>query len=181
MDAKEQESYERARAQLAEFGLDSRVVVFPVSSATVELAAQALGCEPKRIAKTLSFKGTAGGTILLVAAGDARTDNHRFKAEFGVRPRMLSPEEVIAATGHAVGGVCPFGLTQPAEVFLDVSLQRFDYVYPACGTHNTGVKLTPAELERSSRCTRWVDVCKGWRGAEPATTAAADTPAPAHS
>lgn len=154
---------ERARAHLKRFEMDDRIMEFDVSSATVELAAQALGCEPCHIAKTLSFKAADEGCILVVAAGDARVDNAKFKAEFGVKAKMLTPEEVLSLTGHAVGGVCPFGVEPGAKVYLDRSLQRFSLVYPAAGSANSAVRLSVPELESTSGYLKWVDVCKGWQ------------------
>lgn len=142
-------------------GLADRILEFPVSSATVELAARALGCEAKRIAKTLSFL-VAGSVVLVVAAGDARIDNGKFKAQFGAKPKMLDAEHVLAATGHAVGGVCPFAIPEGVPVYLDVSLQRFKTVFPACGSSNSAIELTTIELEHYARASGWVDVCKSW-------------------
>lgn len=147
------------KAYLAPFGLDGRVQEFSVSSATVPLAAAALGCEEARIAKTLSFS-LAGKPILIVMAGDARIDNARYKARFGAKAKMLTPEEALAFTGHAVGGVCPFALPDGVPVYLDESLRRFDAVYPAAGSASSAVRLTPDELETASRAAGWVDVCR---------------------
>ena len=134
---------------------------FPVSSATVELAAQALGCEPGRIAKTLSFL-VGARAVLIVAAGDAKVDNHKYKAQFGVKAKMLSADEVTELVGHAVGGVCPFAVNEGVTVYLDESLKRFDTVYPACGSSNSAIELTIPELEQYSGFAGWIDVCKGW-------------------
>jgi prolyl-tRNA editing enzyme YbaK/EbsC (Cys-tRNA(Pro) deacylase) len=153
---------EQAREHLKKWGRAQDIREFATSSATVELAAQALGVEPARIAKTLSFKGRDGGGMLIVAAGDAKTDNGKFKAEFGFKAKMLTPEETLALTGHAVGGVCPFGLQMPLPVFLDISLQRFATVFPACGSGNSAIELTCAELAEYSCYQRWVDICKDW-------------------
>ncbi|MGI6180757.1 MAG: YbaK/EbsC family protein [Agathobaculum sp.] len=155
-------SIEKARAHLAQFGAEGRVLEFPVSSATVELAAEAVGCEPARIAKTLSFR-VGDGVILIVAAGDVKIDNPRYKARFGCKARMLPFEEVEPETGHAVGGVCPFGVNANVTVYLDESLHRFETVFPACGSSNSAIELTIPELEQFSGYTAWVDVCKGWR------------------
>lgn len=155
-------SIEKVRSYLKEFGLDGRILEFPVSSATVELAAQALGCEPCRIAKSLSFS-VAGAPILMVAAGDAKVDNAKYKARFGVRAKMLSHEDAEVLVGHAVGGVCPFCVNEGVEVYLDESLRRFEIVYPAAGTSSSAVRLTIPELERTSHFKAWVDVCKGWQ------------------
>lgn len=150
---------ETARAWLAARGLEDRIREFPVSSATVELAAQALGVEPGRIAKTLSFYD-GESALLVLAAGDAKIDNRKFKDQFGFKARMLTPEDALRFTGHAVGGVCPFGLAEPLRVYLDRSLQRYDVVYPACGTGNSAVALSCAELEQASQAAGWVDVTK---------------------
>lgn len=154
-------SIERVKAYFASVGLADRVREFDVSSATVELAALALGCEGKRIAKTLSFMGPAG-PLLVVAAGDARIDNPKFKAQFGLKAKMRTPEQAVELVGHAVGGVCPFAVNEGVEVWLDESLKRFETVFPACGSSNSAIELTIPELEQYSGYTAWVDVCKGW-------------------
>lgn len=152
-------SLERAREALERVGMGERIHLFDVSSATVELAAQAVGCEPAHIVKTLSFH--AGERVLLIAcAGDARIDNRKFKDRFAAKPKMLKAEEAEELIGHAVGGVCPFGVNPGVEVFLDESIRRFDMVYPAAGTSNSAVFLTPMELERCAAPCEWVDVCK---------------------
>ena len=153
---------EAVKAYFAQYGMEDRVREFDVSSATVELAAQALGCAPCRIAKTLSFL-VNGRPILIVAAGDAKIDNPKYKARFGTKARMLTPEEALALVGHAVGGVCPFAVKEGVAVYLDESLKRFSTVFPACGSGSSAIELTVAELERHSRCAAWVDVCKNWR------------------
>ena len=153
---------QRARAYLTTLGMQDRIREFPVSSATVELAASALGVEGKRIAKTLSL-WLEDRVILLVAAGDAKIDNAKYRHRFGKKAKMLSFEEVEPAVGHGVGGVCPFGINEGIEVYLDVSLKRFETVFPACGSDNSAVELTPEELERCSCAKDWVDVCKGWQ------------------
>ena len=155
-------SIEKVKAYFAEYGMDNRILEFPVSSATVELAAQALNCEPKRIAKTLSFR-VGEQAILVVAAGDARVDNAKYKNRFGVKAKMLSREEAAEMIGHAVGGVCPFAVKEGVAVYLDESLKRFPTVFPAAGSSNSAIELTIAELETYSRFTDWVDVCKGWQ------------------
>ena len=155
-------SLERAKAHLERFGLADRVQLFDVSSATVELAAQAVGCEPARIAKTLSFL-LPEGPVLILAAGDARIDNGKYKAQFHTKAKMIPHDQVEELIGHGVGGVCPFGVKEGVPVWLDESLRRFDIVYPAAGTSNSAVKLTLAELERASLALGWVDVCKGWQ------------------
>ena len=151
----------KAKEYLRQFGAEDRVMEFDVSSATVELAAQAVGCEPARIAKTLSFR-TNDGVILIVAAGDAKVDNPKYKARFGCKAKMLAFEEVEPEIGHAVGGVCPFGVNEGVTVFLDESLHRFETVFPACGSSNSAIELTLDELERSAAPRAWVDVCRGW-------------------
>lgn len=154
-------SLEKARAHLARFGMENRILEFDTSSATVELAAQAIGCEPARIAKTLSFL-VEDHCVLIVAAGDARIDNGKFKAFFHTKARMPAADQVEALVGHAVGGVCPFGVGPSVTVYLDQSLRRFDTVYPACGSANSAIELTLDELERCSGSLAWIDVCKGW-------------------
>lgn len=150
---------ETARAWLAARGFEDRIRTFQVSSATVELAARALGVEPGRIAKTISLY-SGESAMLILAAGDARIDNRKFKDRFGFKAKMLSPEDALKFTGHAVGGICPFGLANPLAVYLDESLRRFDIVYPACGTSSSAVALTCEELERAGEAAGWVDVCK---------------------
>ncbi len=154
-------SLERVKEYLKEFGAEDRVVEFPVSSATVELAAQAIGCEGKQIAKTLSFQ-LPEECLLIVAAGDAKVDNHKFKETFGAKAKMISPDQVEEKIGHGVGGVCPFGVNPGVRVCLDASLKRFETVYPACGSANSAIRLTLPELETFARTTDWVDVCKNW-------------------
>lgn len=154
-------SIERARAYFKKHNMEERIQEFDVSSATVELAAAALNCEPKRIAKTLSFM-VEGHAMLIVTAGDAKIDNHKYKAQFSAKAKMLSADEVETLVGHAVGGVCPFGINEGIDVYLDVSLKRFDTVFPACGSSNSAIELTIGELEKYSGFISWVDVCKGW-------------------
>lgn len=149
------------REYFKQWDREKDILEFETSSATVELAAQAVGVEPARIAKSLAFKG-GEGALLIVAAGDAKTDNAKFKAEFGVKAKMLKTDEVLDCTGHAVGGVCPFGLKHDLPVYLDVSLKRFETIFPACGSSNSAIKLTCAELDEYSQNQKWVDVCKGW-------------------
>lgn len=154
------------REYLKQWGKDAAVREFDQSSATVALAAEALGVIPARIAKTLSFKADQG-CVLIAAAGDARIVSARYKAFFGKKPMMLSAEDVLRHTGHPVGGVCPFALADPAaRVFLDMSLKRFDTVFPACGSCNSAVELTPDELFACAGAVAWIDVCSGWRDAE---------------
>ena len=152
---------EKVKAYFAQYGMADRVQEFPVSSATVELAAQALHCEPCHIAKTLSFL-VGDKAILIVAAGDAKIDNPKYKAQFGTKAKMLTPGQVGTMVGHGVGGVCPFAVNEGVAVYLDVSLKRFETVFPACGSSNSAIELTIPELERCSGYTAWVDVCKGW-------------------
>ena len=159
-------SLDRAKAHLEQFGLAGRIQLFDVSSATVELAAQAVGCAPARIAKTLSFP-TPDGPVLILAAGDAKIDNSKYKARFHTKAKMIGHDEVEPLIGHGVGGVCPFGINEGVPVWLDESLRRFDIVYPAAGTANSAVKLHLDELERASQAQGWVDVCKGWQEEEP--------------
>ena len=152
-------SIEACRAYFRALGREQDILEFDVSSATVELAAQAVGCESARIAKTLSFS-VGGGCVLLVCAGDAKIDNSKFKAFFHTKAKMLTPEQVSQLTGHTVGGVCPFAVTDRTSVYLDESLKRFDTVYPAAGSANSAVRLSPEELVSLSGSRGWVDVCK---------------------
>ena len=154
-------SIEKVRNYFKKLGIEDRIREFDVSSATVALAAEALGCEGKRIAKTLSFE-TAEGCILVVAAGDARIDNGKFKAEFSMKAKMADFNRVAELCGHAVGGVCPFAVNDGVEIYLDVSLKRFETVFPACGSSNSAIELTVDELEQYSNYKKWVDVCKDW-------------------
>lgn len=154
-------SIERVRTYFREQGIEERIRELAVSSATVELAAAALGCEPQRIAKTLSFL-VDGHAILVVAAGDAKIDNAKYKARFGTKARMLAPQEAEEMVGHAVGGVCPFAVNEGVEIYLDISLKRFATVFPACGSSNSAIELTIPELEKYSGSGTWVDVCKGY-------------------
>ena len=155
-------SFEKAKAYLDKKGLGDRVQTFEVSSATVELAAKAVGCEPERIAKTLSFL-VDGKAVLILAAGDAKVDNHKYKETFHTKAKMLSLDQVTELVGHQIGGVCPFGVNEGVEVYLDESLKRFPVVYPACGSANRAVKLTVPQLKDCSGYLSWVDVCKGWQ------------------
>ncbi|MFJ7973416.1 YbaK/EbsC family protein [Psychrobacillus sp. NPDC096389] len=152
---------EKVRDYFKGFEMEERILEYEASSATVELAAQALNVEGARIAKTLSFK-KEDGCILVVAAGDAKIDNAKFKATFGVKAKMLTPDEVLEQVGHAVGGVCPFGIPDDIEVYLDESLKRFETVFPACGSSNSAIELSCEELYTYARGRKWVDVCKGW-------------------
>ena len=156
-------SIERARQHLRQWNKDTLITEHAVSSATVELAAQALHTEPGRIAKTISFLNEER-TILIVAAGDAKVDSKLFKKNFGLKKaRMVPFEEVEERTGHAVGGVCPFGVKDGVDIYLDISLKRYPTVFPACGTSNSSIELSPDELETCSCAKGWVDVCKGWQ------------------
>lgn len=153
------------REFFAALGIEDRVMEFETSSATVELAAETVGVIPARIAKTLSFMLNEG-PLLVVAAGDAKVDNHKFKETFGCKAKMLTPDEAVELVGHAVGGVCPFAVKPGVKTCLDVSLKRFETVFPACGSDNSAIELTCDELFRYSSAMEWVDVCKGWN--EPA-------------
>lgn len=150
---------ERVREYFRSLGVEHKVQEFTVSSATVELAAQALGCEPARIAKTMSFMLDTGA-ILVVTAGDVKIDNQKYKQRFSKKAKMLSPDEVDEFIGHSIGGVCPFAVNEGVTVYLDESLKRFTTVFPACGSSNSAIELTIPELEKYSGYTEWVDVCK---------------------
>lgn len=152
---------EKVREYFKSCGLEDRVQEFEVSSETVELAAQALNCEPMRIAKSLSFI-VNDSPILIVAAGDTKIDNPKYKAAFGVKAKMISTDKVEALIGHGVGGVCPFAVNEGVDVYLDESLKRFDTVFPAAGSRNSCIELSIKELEKYSKPEKWVDVCKGW-------------------
>ena len=155
-------SIEKVRAYFQSFGIADRIREFDVSSATVELAAAAVGVEGARIAKSLSFK-VEDSPIIVVAAGDAKVDNGKYKAQFHTKAKMLTHEEAHDLIGHDVGGVCPFALPEDVNVYLDVSLKRFETVYPAAGSSNSAIELTCGELEQySSNFMEWVDVCKAW-------------------
>ena len=157
-------SIEIVRKYFRGYGMEDRILEFDVSSATVELAAQAVGCEPARIAKTLSFK-VEDQPILIVAAGDAKIDNPKYKAKFHKKAQMLKPEEVTEFIGHAVGGVGPFGVPDSVDVSRDESLRRFKTVFPAAGSANSAIELSMEELEKYSHAREWIDVCKGWQEA----------------
>ena len=152
-------SIEKGRAYFRQFGMEDRVREFDVSSATVELAALALGVDGARIAKTLSFK-KGDSCILILAAGDARIDNHKFKDKFHMKAKMLAPDEVLTLVGHPVGGVCPFGINDGIDVYLDESLKRFETVFPAVGSGNSAIELNLDELYKYSNAIEWIDVCK---------------------
>jgi len=160
-------SVEKVRNYLKQFNADNRVIEFETSSATVELAAEAAGVIPARIAKSLTFAPKEGGCIVLVTAGDAKVAGSAFKSQFAFKPTMMAHDEALAATGHAVGGVCSFALPDNCKTYLDVSMKRFDTIFPACGSSNSAIELTCDELEKfSSNFVSWVDVCKGWRPEE---------------
>ncbi|MBR2944782.1 MAG: YbaK/EbsC family protein [Clostridia bacterium] len=155
-------SIEKVKEYFKTFGIENRILEFDVSSATVELAAQALGCEGCRIAKTISFM-VDGGAVLIVCAGDAKIDNAKYKAYFGTKAKMLSYEEASELIGHAVGGICPFATNEGVKIYLDESLKRFETVFPACGSSNSAIELTIPELEKYSSYIDWIDVCKAWQ------------------
>lgn len=152
---------EKVREYFGQFGMEERIMEFDVSSATVDLAAEAVGTEPARICKTLSFLKPEGGCILIQAAGDARIDNRKFKDQFHTKAKMLKPDEVIEYTGHAIGGVCAFGIERDdVDVYCDDSMKRFETMFPACGSDNSAIELSLDELEKYSKAKGWVDVCK---------------------
>ena len=154
-------SVESVRSYFKTNHINKEIIEFPVSSATVELAAQAAGVEPARIAKTLSFyTKEKDAAILIVTAGDMKIDNSKFKHFFGMKAKMLAPEDVEPLTGHAIGGVCPFANPDTVKVYLDVSMKRFDTVFPAAGSGNSAVEMTCGELEKATRSNEWIDVCR---------------------
>lgn len=157
-------SIEAVRSYFRPLGREQGILEFDVSSATVELAAEAVGVIPARIAKSLSFL-TPEGCVLIITAGDAKVDNTKYKHFFGTKAKMLTPEQVVEYTGHAIGGVCPFAISRPdVKTYLDVSLQRFDTVFPAAGSANSAIELTCPELEQyACNCQGWADLCKGWQ------------------
>ena len=155
-------SIEKVREYFRGLGMEDRVLEFDVSSATVELAAVAVGVIPARIAKTLSFK-LPDRCILIVTAGDAKIDNRKYKDMFGTKAKMLTPDEAVELVGHAVGGVCPFAVNDGVDVYLDISLKRFETVFPACGSSNSAIELNCDELEKYSGSLGWTDVCKAWQ------------------
>lgn len=159
-------SIEKVRTYFEKFGIQDRIIEVSESTATVELAAQALKCEPQRIAKTLSFH-VGNQVILVVTAGDAKIDNKKYRESFGEKAKMLNSEDAYTLIGHSVGGVCPFSVNEGVSVYLDDSIKRFKTVFPAAGSSNSGIELSIDELEKYSNCKQWVDVCKGWNsGAE---------------
>lgn len=154
-------SIERVREYFTQYNMQDRIQEFAVSSATVELAAEALHTDARRIAKTLSFL-VEDKPVLIVTAGDAKIDNPKFKAQFHTKAKMLGCDEVEPLVEHAVGGVCPFGVRDGVEVYLDISLKRFETVFPACGSANSAIELSIPELEQYSGFVSWIDVCKAW-------------------
>lgn len=150
---------EKVREYLKKWGMEANIMEFETSSATVELAAKAVGCEPERIAKTLSFR-TNEDCILIVCAGDTKIDNSKFKKQFNTKAKMLPYEEVLESIGHDVGGVCPFGVNESVKIYLDASLKRFETVFPACGSENSAIELNISQLETTSNYSEWIDVCK---------------------
>ncbi|MDD5803074.1 YbaK/EbsC family protein [Blautia sp. HCP3S3_H10_1] len=154
-------SVDKVRQYFGKYGMESRILEFDVSSATVELAAAALNCEPGRIAKTLSFL-VGEQPILIVSAGDVKIDNAKYKATFGKKAKMLTKEQVTDLIGHAVGGVCPFAVKDGVTVYLDESLKKYETVFPACGSSNSAIELTIPEMEQYSGYKEWVDVCKAY-------------------
>jgi len=152
-------SIEQVRIYLKRWNRDKDIIEMPISTATVELAAAAVGVIPARIAKSISLRGDGGGALVVVTAGDMKIDNRKFKEQLRFKPRMLSHEEALEHTGHAIGGVCPFALPPEVTVYLDNSMKRFQTIFPACGSSNSAIELTTAELEEYSQSSGWVDVC----------------------
>lgn len=152
-------SVDKVKQYFSKYGMESKVLEFDVSSATVELAAAALNCEPGRIAKTLSFL-VGDEPILIVSAGDVKIDNSKYKKTFGKKAKMLTSDQVVELIGHAVGGVCPFAIKEGVNVYLDASLKKYETVFPACGSSNSAIELTIPEMEKYSGYKEWVDVCK---------------------
>lgn len=152
---------ERVREYFKKYSMDEQILEFETSSATVELAAQTIGCIPARIAKTLSFENEEG-CILIVTAGDAKIDNVKFKNKFNMKAKMLKPERVIELVGHEVGGVCPFAIPTDINVYLDISMKRFETVFPACGSSNSAIELNMVQLYQYANAKEWIDACKGW-------------------
>ena len=154
-------SIDNVRKYLTRFNIENNILEFPVSSATVQLAAEALNVIPARITKTLALKD-GDGCMVIAVAGDGKIDNKKFKTEFGFKAKMLSPEETLEMTGHAVGGVCPFALPEGVKAYCDISMKRFDTVFPACGSSNSAIELTCDELFEYSNAVKWIDICKDW-------------------
>lgn len=159
-------SLESVKAHFKQWNRENDIMEFNTSSATVDLAAEAIGVIPARIAKTLSFRGEDEKATLIVAAGDAKIDNKKFRLYFGYKARMLTADEVVEQTGHVIGGVCPFGLKNDLNVYLDVSMKRFNTLFPACGSTNSAIELTCEEIFTYSFAKEWIDVCRGWDEAE---------------
>ena len=154
-------SINNVRKYLTRFNRENDILEFPVSSATVQLAAETLNVIPARITKTLALKD-GDGCMVIAVAGDGKIDNKKFKTEFGFKAKMLSPEETLEMTGHAVGGVCPFALPEGVKAYCDISMKRFDTVFPACGSSNSAIELTCDELFEYSNAVKWIDICKDW-------------------
>lgn len=154
-------SIDNVRKYLTQFNRENDILEFPVSSATVQLAAEALNVIPARITKTLALKD-GDGCMVIAVAGDGKIDNKKFKTKFGFKAKMLSPEETLEMTGHAVGGVCPFALPEGVKAYCDISMKRFDTVFPACGSSNSAIELTCDELFEYSNAVKWIDICKDW-------------------
>lgn len=154
-------SIDNVRKYLTRFNVENDILEFPVSSATVQLAAEALNVIPARITKTLALKN-GDGCMVIAVAGDGKIDNKKFKTEFGFKAKMLSPEETLKMTGHAVGGVCPFALPEGVKAYCDISMKRFDTVFPACGSSNSAIEVTCDELFEYSNAVKWIDICKDW-------------------
>lgn len=154
-------SIDNVRKYLTQFNREKDILEFPVSSATVQLAAEALNVIPARITKTIALKD-GDGCMVIAVAGDGKIDNKKFKTEFGFKAKMLSPEETLEMTGHAVGGVCPFALPEGVKAYCDISMKRFDTVFPACGSSNSAIELTCDELFEYSNAVKWIDICKDW-------------------
>ena len=154
-------SIDNVRKYLTQFNIENDILEFPVSSATVQLAAEALNVIPARITKTLALKD-GDGCMVIAVAGDGKIDNKKFKTEFGFKAKMLSPEEILEMTGHAVGGVCPFALPEGVKAYCDISMKRFDTVFPACGSSNSAIEVTCDELFEYSNAVKWIDICKDW-------------------
>lgn len=152
---------DNVRKYLTQFNRENDILEFPVSSATVQLAAEALNVIPARITKTLALKD-GDGCMVIAVAGDGKIDNKKFKTEFGFKAKMLSPEETLEMTGHAVGGVCPFALPEGVKAYCDISMKRFDTVFPACGSSNSAIEVTCDELFEYSNAVKWIDICKDW-------------------
>jgi prolyl-tRNA editing enzyme YbaK/EbsC (Cys-tRNA(Pro) deacylase) len=152
-------SIEQVRVYLSRWNRGKDIIEMEISTATVELAAAALNVIPARIAKSISLRAADNKTLIIVTAGDMKLDNRKFRERFHLKAKMLTPEEALCRTGHAIGGVCPFALPDEVEVFLDDSMKRFQTIFPACGSGNSAIELTPAELEEYSRSKGWIDVC----------------------